>query len=120
VPLLELRHPRHLPSRTNKKAPGLREPRGLIAWARPAAAGPTLRLPVGADGGQLQAWLAERLALILRRAQSHGMEERAFDHDDATLLFEVLFDIKALLARLVELVVGGDDDGEEEEETDES
>jgi hypothetical protein len=48
------------------------------------------------------------------------MEERAFDHDDATLLFEVLFDIKALLARLVELVVGGDDDGEEEEETDES
>ena len=48
------------------------------------------------------------------------MPEPAFDRDDTTLLFEVLFDIKALLARLVEHVVGGDDDGEEEEEADES
>jgi hypothetical protein len=32
----------------------------------------------------------------------------------------VLFDVKALLARLVEYVVAGDDDGEEEEEADES
>ena len=40
--------------------------------------------------------------------------------DDRKLLFEVLFDIKALLARLVDYVVGGDDDGgEEAEETDE-
>jgi hypothetical protein len=36
--------------------------------------------------------------------------------DDAKLLFEVLFDIKALLAQLVDYVVGGGDDGEEEEE----
>jgi hypothetical protein len=47
------------------------------------------------------------------------MEERTFDDDDAKLLFEVLFDIKALLAGLVDYVVGGDDDGEEEEEVDE-
>jgi hypothetical protein len=42
-----------------------------------------------------------------------------FDREDVTLLFQVLFDIKALLARLVEFVVGGEDDGEEEEEADE-
>jgi hypothetical protein len=49
------------------------------------------------------------------------MSEPAFTRDDTTLLFEALFDIKALLARLVDYVVGGDDDGgeEEEEETDE-
>ncbi|HSF61854.1 MAG TPA: hypothetical protein VLA69_09180 [Gaiellaceae bacterium] len=39
---------------------------------------------------------------------------------DVKLLFEVLFDVKALLARLVEYVVGRADDGEEEEEADES
>ncbi|HUF02335.1 MAG TPA: hypothetical protein VMN35_07915 [Gaiellaceae bacterium] len=47
------------------------------------------------------------------------MSEPAFDHDDTRLLFEVLFDMKALLARLVEYVEGGDDDGEEEEAADE-
>ena len=48
------------------------------------------------------------------------VEERAYTDDDAKLLFEVLFDIKVLLAQLVDHVVGGDDDGgEEEEETDE-
>ena len=40
--------------------------------------------------------------------------------DDAKLPFEVLFDIEALLAQLVDYVVGGGDDGEEEaEENDE-
>jgi hypothetical protein len=48
-----------------------------------------------------------------------GVEERVVEPDDAKLLFEVLFDIKALLARLVDYVVGGDDGGEEEEEADE-
>jgi hypothetical protein len=45
--------------------------------------------------------------------------ESDIERDNARLLFEVLFDIKALLARLVYAVEGGDDDGEEEEETDE-
>lgn len=44
------------------------------------------------------------------------MQEPAFDRDDTTLLFEVLFDIKALIAKLVELVEGGDDGREEAEE----
>ena len=47
------------------------------------------------------------------------MDQAAFDREDATLLFEVLFDIKALLAQLDDYVVGGDDDGGEEEEADE-
>lgn len=48
------------------------------------------------------------------------MEERALYEDDRTLLFEVLFDIRRLLAQLVDFVEGGDDDdGEEAEETDE-
>jgi hypothetical protein len=48
------------------------------------------------------------------------VSEQAFDHDDTTLLFEVLFDMKALLAQIADLMKGGDDDGgEEEEETDE-
>ena len=34
------------------------------------------------------------------------------------VLFETLFDLRTLLARLVTLVEGGDDDGEEEEEDD--
>jgi hypothetical protein len=46
--------------------------------------------------------------------------ERAFDEKETRVLFEVLFDIRALLARLVDYVVGGDDgDGEEEKEADE-
>jgi hypothetical protein len=52
----------------------------------------------------------------------HGLavEERGNREDDAKLLFEVLFDIKVLLAQLVDYVVGGDEDGgEEEEEADE-
>jgi hypothetical protein len=48
------------------------------------------------------------------------VEQPAFSRDDTTLLFEVLFDIKKLLALLVEYVEGGEDDGgEEEEEADE-
>ena len=48
------------------------------------------------------------------------MQEPAFDRDDTTLLFEVLFDIRRLLTQLVDFVEGGDEDGgEEEEETDE-
>jgi hypothetical protein len=48
------------------------------------------------------------------------VEGRSFDEDDTKLLFEVLFDIRTLLAQLVEYVNGGDDDGgEEEEEADE-
>jgi hypothetical protein len=39
-----------------------------------------------------------------------------FDHDDTKLLFEVLFDMRALLADIVEALKGGEDDGEEEEE----
>jgi hypothetical protein len=49
-----------------------------------------------------------------------GVEERALYEDDRKLLFEVLFDIRRLLAQLVDFVEGGDDDGgEEAEETDE-
>ena len=45
------------------------------------------------------------------------MSEPAVNRDDdVKLLFEVLFDIKALLARIVEFFEGGDGDGEEEEE----
>jgi hypothetical protein len=66
------------------------------------------------DGAGTAIWRAG-----LARGRVAGMEERTFDDDDAKLLFEVLFDIKALLAGLVDYVVGGDDDGEEEEEVDE-
>jgi hypothetical protein len=44
------------------------------------------------------------------------VSEPTFDHDDKSALFAVLFDLRALLARLVAYVEGGDDDGEEEEE----
>ena len=55
-----------------------------------------------------------------RRALSFGVEPRAFDEEDTRVLFEVLFDIRTLLAQLVEYVIGGDEDGgEEAEETDE-
>jgi hypothetical protein len=47
------------------------------------------------------------------------VSEPAFDHDDTRLLFEVLFDIKRLLAQIVDFIEGGDEDGEEEEEADE-
>jgi hypothetical protein len=46
------------------------------------------------------------------------MSEPAFDREDTTLLFEALFDIRGLLARLVAFVEGGEEDGEEEEEED--
>jgi hypothetical protein len=42
--------------------------------------------------------------------------EQVFDDDDRKVLFEVLFDLRALLARLVAFVEGGDEIGEEEEE----
>ena len=42
------------------------------------------------------------------------MDERDLYEDDRTLLFVVLFDLRALLARLVAFVEGGDDDEEEE------
>jgi hypothetical protein len=42
--------------------------------------------------------------------------DQAFDHDDTRILFEVLFDIRSLLARPFVYVEGGDDDGEEVEE----
>lgn len=44
--------------------------------------------------------------------------DQVLDPEDRTLLFEVLFDLRALLARLVALVEGGDENGEEEEEGD--
>lgn len=44
------------------------------------------------------------------------MSEPAVRRDDVKLLFEVLFDMKALLAQIVEFFEGGDGDGEEEEE----
>lgn len=43
------------------------------------------------------------------------MDERELYEDDRALLFVVLFDLRALLARLVAFVEGGDDDEEEEE-----
>ena len=43
------------------------------------------------------------------------MSERAFDREDTKLLFEVLFDIKRLIADILMVVEGGEDDGEEEE-----
>ena len=42
--------------------------------------------------------------------------ERTFDREDVRLRFEVLFDIKRLLAQLLDYVESGEDDGEEEEE----
>jgi hypothetical protein len=51
---------------------------------------------------------------------ARSVDEPAFDRDDTTLLFEVLFDVKKLLSQLMDYVEGGDEDaGEEEEETDE-
>jgi len=45
------------------------------------------------------------------------MEERPFDREDTTLLFEVLFDIKRFLAVIAGYIEGGDgDDGEEDEQ----
>jgi hypothetical protein len=41
------------------------------------------------------------------------MPESAFDRDDVNAILEALFDIRGLLARLVELFEG-DDEGEEE------
>ena len=46
------------------------------------------------------------------------MDERDLYEDDRTLLFIVLFDLRALLARLVSFVEGGDDDEEEGESED--
>lgn len=43
------------------------------------------------------------------------VEERERYEDDRQLLFIVLFDLRALLARLVAFVEGGGDDGQEEE-----
>jgi hypothetical protein len=43
----------------------------------------------------------------------------AWDKSDTKLLFELLFDLKALLAKIAPFVEGGDDDGMEEEEADE-
>ena len=42
--------------------------------------------------------------------------EISFEDEDRRVLFEVLFDLRALLARLVAVVEGGDEDGEEEED----
>ena len=50
--------------------------------------------------------------------QSSGVENREVYEDDRTLLFTVLFDIRGLLTRLVDLVAGGEDDEEEEERED--
>jgi hypothetical protein len=47
------------------------------------------------------------------------MSESAFDQDDTKLLFEVLFDVRALLAAILDALEGGDADGEEAEEADE-
>jgi hypothetical protein len=47
--------------------------------------------------------------------QAEGVSERAFDREDTRLLFEVLFDIKRLIADILMVIEGGDDDGEEEE-----
>ena len=43
-----------------------------------------------------------------------AVSEPAFDHDDTRLLFEVLFDIKRLLADILTFLQGGEDDCEEE------
>jgi hypothetical protein len=45
--------------------------------------------------------------------------EGAFGRDETRVLFEVLFDIRALVARLVAVVEGGEDDEEEEDGEDE-
>jgi hypothetical protein len=44
------------------------------------------------------------------------MSEPAWERNDTKLLFEVLFDLKSLLAKIVALIESGDDDGMEEEE----
>lgn len=43
------------------------------------------------------------------------VQEPVVNRDDVKLLFEVLFDLKSLLAKIVALIEGGDDDGMEEE-----
>ena len=63
-----------------------------------------------------RAWPKERLAGERRARDPDAVSEPAFDEDDKRLLFEVLFDLRALLDRLVASVEGGDDDGEEEED----
>jgi hypothetical protein len=47
------------------------------------------------------------------------MPERGWRAEDTKLLFEVLFDMKALLVEIVDLLEGGEDDGQEAEEADE-
>lgn len=44
------------------------------------------------------------------------MSEPALDREDVRLLFEALFDIRALLSKLVSFVEGGENDGGEEAE----
>jgi len=51
-------------------------------------------------------------------SKSDVMSKPAWTRDDVTLLFEVLFDLKTLLAKFAEFIEGGDDDGMEEEEAD--
>ena len=65
-------------------------------------------------------WPKERLARCGSLGERGCMQEPPVNRDDVKLLFEVLFDIKALLATIVELIEGGDDDGLEEEEADET
>ena len=47
------------------------------------------------------------------------MPEPTVTRDDVKLPFEALFDVRAMLGRIVDFLPDGDDDGEEEEETDE-
>jgi hypothetical protein len=57
----------------------------------------------------------ERLAAAERMSDPDAMPELGWNPDDTKLLFEVLFDMKTLLAEIVDLLEGGDDDGEAEE-----
>jgi hypothetical protein len=49
-----------------------------------------------------------------RDSDADGMAERPFDHEDTKPLFDVLFEIKKLIADILTVLQGGDDDGEEE------
>jgi hypothetical protein len=71
-----------------------------------------------ADGGQVWARPKERLAQALRFVDLVGVSEPPLDRNDVNAIVGVLFDIKLLLLRIVELL-GGEVDGEEEEDSDE-
>jgi hypothetical protein len=95
-----------------QKRPGTPKSQGLIASA-PAFSGERPELTVGptSDGIKHVRKSVLRRGRPVRRLVR--MPESAFDRDDVNGILEALFDIRALLTRLVDYFEDGDE-GEEE------